>query len=201
MSLHARPTLLGLTLAAALLAGCGDSPGDDAGPGDAGAPRDSGMGERDSGGEDAGPALDAGETPDGGAIDGGAIDGGATDGGGSDGGGTDAGRPDGGRPDAGRPDAGGPADCGSLGAACNSAGDCDPGQMCEAFGSGGRSLCVPDNRLCGGFVGAMCPTTQPNCLMGGFASAWPCATNPELRCICMTMAGRAAYPTLCPPLP
>lgn len=84
--------------------------------------------------------------------------------------------------------------CGTLGTAC---GACDPGQMCEVL-TGGRGICLPDNRSCGGFVGAICPSSAPHCLMGGSASAWPCATNAELTCICATPIGRMSYSALCP---
>ncbi|MGF1465775.1 MAG: hypothetical protein ACFCGT_06550 [Sandaracinaceae bacterium] len=171
----------------------GPLPAEDAGSDDAGVAFDaatSDAGRSDAGLADEGPpdlGLDAGPDagPDGGADLG--LDGGPDLG-------LDAG-PDAG-PDAGSdagPDAG-PPPCGTLGQAC---GSCDPGQMCEAVGAG-RGVCVPANRDCGGFGGAVCPAARPHCLMGGSASAWSCATDAERNCVCATRLGMGSFPTACP---
>jgi hypothetical protein len=78
--------------------------------------------------------------------------------------------------------------CGDIGMACN--GNCPGGLTC--FQTGGPGFCIPAPADCGGFAGAMCPDTQPECMILSGADFGPCGTTMVRDCVCANSPGTIA---------
>lgn len=86
------------------------------------------------------------------------------------------------------PDAG--STCGTVGNTCASSSAC-AGFMCKLP----QGICVPNTvDTCGGFAGAQCPSSRPNCMYFVQADYGPCYTDVEKDCICRS-AARSVYLT------
>jgi hypothetical protein len=159
-----RFSCVGASLACMLAAGCGDDGDATSSAGQGGNPS--------TGGGGAGAASSGGfggDTSSGGSAAGGDSAGGA---------GGDA---PGGAGGDGQGGSGGSAtDCGAIGSPCTVT--CPDGLQCQS--SVGEGFCAPAAPECGGFAGAMCPATHPNCLFFNGADYGPCATDAVKACIC-----------------